>query len=98
MRSSIASEPVTKPARSAQGVPRPSMETPTTRPTRCLVNASAAGPGEAGIGGLERRGPRGRRRHREDGVGAGECLVDNRRVAVLALDDVEVLADVGREL
>src|SRR6478736_10552644 len=43
MRSSIASEPVTKPARPAQGVPRPSMETPTTRPTPCLLNASAAG-------------------------------------------------------
>src|SRR5580693_8432291 len=43
MRSSIASEPVTKPARRAQGVPRPSMETPTTRPTPCLLNASAAG-------------------------------------------------------
>src|SRR5580704_8127439 len=43
MRSSIASEPVTKPARPAQGVPRPSMETPTTRPMPCLLNASAAG-------------------------------------------------------
>jgi hypothetical protein len=43
MRSSIANEPVTKPPRPAQSVPRPSMETPTTRPTPCLVNASAAG-------------------------------------------------------
>src|SRR5689334_2248389 len=43
MRSSMASEPVAKPAWAAQGVPRPSMETPTTRPTPCLWNASAAG-------------------------------------------------------
>src|SRR6185437_11292424 len=39
----IASERVAKPAWAAQGVPRPSMETPTTRPTPCLWNASAAG-------------------------------------------------------
>jgi hypothetical protein len=56
------------------------------------------GPGEAGEGGFDRRRPWVRRRQPENGVGAGECLVHNRRVAVRALDNVEVLADLGREL
>ena len=76
----------------AQGVPRPSADTATTRPTPCLLNASAAGPGEADEGGLDRRGPRVRRCQPEDGVGARECLVHDGRVAVRALDDVEARA------
>ena len=83
-----------KPAWAAQGVPRPSVETPT-RPTPCLVNASAAGPVKpakaAWTDGARRRQP-------ENGVGAGKCLVHHRRVAVRALDNVKVLADPGREL
>jgi hypothetical protein len=43
IRSSIASDPVTKPARPAAGVPRPSAEMPTTRPTPSGLNAAAAG-------------------------------------------------------
>jgi hypothetical protein len=74
------------------------METPTTRPTPCLLNASAAGRVKPGKGGFDRRRPGVRRRQPENGIGAGKCLVHNRRVAMRALDDVEVLADAGREL
>jgi hypothetical protein len=56
------------------------------------------GPGEAGKGGFDRRRPSVRRRQPENGVGAGKCLVRNRRVAMRALDNVKVLADLGREL
>jgi len=74
------------------------METPTTRPTPCLLNASAAGrvkPAKA----ASTDGARGfRRRQPENGVGAGKGLVHTRRVAMRALDNVEVLADLGREL
>lgn len=43
IRSSIASDPVTRPASPATGVPRPSAEMLTTRPTAWVLNASAAG-------------------------------------------------------
>jgi hypothetical protein len=57
-----------------------------------------SGPGEVGEGGFDRGRPWVRRRQPEDGVGVGECLVHNRRVAMRALDNVEVLADLGWEL
>src|SRR3954470_5044467 len=41
--SSIFREAVTRPARSAQAVPRPSAEIPTTRLTPCFLNAATAG-------------------------------------------------------
>jgi len=62
------------------------------------VERLGGGPGEAGKGGFDRRRPPVRRRQPENGIGAGECLVHHRRVAMRALDDVEVLADLGREL
>ena len=43
IRSSIASDPVTRPAWPATGVPRPSADIPTTRPTPSALNAAAAG-------------------------------------------------------
>jgi hypothetical protein len=62
------------------------------------VERLGGGSRKAGEGGFDRRRPRVRRRHPEDGIGAGKCLVHDRRVAMRALDNVEVLADLGREL
>ncbi len=62
------------------------------------VERLGGGPGEAGKGGIDRRRPRVQRDQPENGVGAAQCLVRNRRVAVRALDNLEVLADLGREL
>ena len=67
-------------------------------PDAVPVERLGGGPGEAGKGGVDRRRPRVRRRQPENGVGAGKCLVRNRRVAMRALDNVEVPADLGREL
>jgi hypothetical protein len=39
-----------------------------------------------------------RRRQPEDGIGAGERGGDNRCVSVRALDDLDTLTDLGREL
>ena len=55
------------------------------------------GPGEADKGGFNRRRLWIRWAKPEHGVGTGERLVYERRVAVRALDDIETLADVGRE-
>jgi hypothetical protein len=57
----------------------------------------SGGPREADERSFNRRRLRVGRRQPENGVGVGECLVDDRRVAVRALDNVEALADVGRE-
>jgi hypothetical protein len=53
---------------------------------------------EAGKGRFDRGRPRVRRCQPEHGVGVGEGLVDNRRVAVRADHNVEVLAGAGREV
>jgi hypothetical protein len=63
-------------------------------PPECL----GGGPGETGKGGFDRRRQWVRRRQPENGIGAGECPVHNRRVAVRAHDNVKVLADLGREV
>src|SRR6266446_4535550 len=54
-------------------------------------------PGEADIGGVDALSPRIRRREPEDCVGAGESRVDDGRVAVGALDDLDGLARAGRD-
>jgi hypothetical protein len=62
-----------------------------------LLERRGRGPCEADEGIFNRRGLWIRRRQPEDGIGVAECLVDDRRVVVRALDNLEVLADVGRE-
>src|SRR5580704_8329647 len=49
-------------------------------------------PGETDIGGLDACSPRSGRSEPEHCVGAGESRVDNGRVAVRALDNLEALA------
>jgi hypothetical protein len=98
MRSSIASEPVTKPALPGPGRAAAEHGDSDDAPDVVPLERLGGGPGEADKGGFDGRRPRVQRRQPEDGIGAGECLVHNRRVAVRAHDDVEVVADLGREL
>src|SRR6266481_2968252 len=53
--------------------------------------------GEADIGGVDAVSPRIWRREPEDCVGACESRVDDGRVAVRALDDLDALARAGRD-
>ena len=57
-----------------------------------------SGPREADEGSVNRRGSRVRQCQPEHRIGAGERLVHDCRVSVRALDDVDALANVGREL
>jgi hypothetical protein len=67
-------------------------------PDAVRLGGLGGGSREADEGGFNRSGLRVRRRQPEDGVGARECLVHDCGVPVRALDDVEALADAGREL
>src|SRR6266581_6049783 len=53
--------------------------------------------GEADIGGVDALSPRIRRREPEDCVGACESRVDDGRVTVGALDDLDALARTSRD-
>src|SRR5258708_33008535 len=98
MSSAIARGTVAKPARVGTGRAAAEHGVADDAPGAVPLERLGGGPGEAGKRGFDRRRPWVRRRQPENGVGAGECLVRNRRVAMRALDNVEDVADLGREL